>query len=194
MIGSLMGKLALKRSEDIVVEVGGVGYEVTVGANTLSDLPEEGKGVFLFVHTHVRDDVLQLFGFATDDERRIFRTLLGISGIGPRVALNIVSSISHEEFLRAVEAEDIAQLTRIPGLGKKTAHRLVLELRGKLPRREALRDRVFDDALSALVNLGYRKGAALESVEKAYNNGCNEVEALIREALKHMTDGSDGKT
>jgi Holliday junction DNA helicase RuvA len=109
------------------------------------------------------------------------------------VALNIISGISHDDFLRAVEAEEIEMLTRIPGLGKKTAHRIVLELRGKLPKEEVAGDRVFDDTLSALVNLGYRKGDALSSLEKAGKKGYNDIESLLREALRFLTGTSDEK-
>ena len=193
MIGSLRGKLLLKRQEDVVVEVAGVGYRVLVGNSTVSALPDEGSEVFFHIHTHVRDDALQLYGFAADNEKRTFTTLLGITGIGPKVALSIVSSIKYEEFLKAVEAEDIAFLTRVPGLGKKTAHRLVLELSGKLPKKEQPRDRVFDDAVSALQNLGYRKTDALGAVEKAYNKGHSDLEPLIKKALKYLTAGADEK-
>jgi Holliday junction DNA helicase RuvA len=194
LIGSLRGKLIVKRPDDIIVETGGVGYHVSVGLNTLSELPDEGREVFLNIYTHVRDDALHLYGFPTEAEKRVFMTLLGISGIGPKVALNIISSIPHEDFLKAVEAEDIAMLTRVPGLGKKTAHRLVLELRGKLPGKEEPRDRVFEDALSALVNLGYKKTDALAAVEKAYNKGHQDIEKLIKEALKALTGSDDEKT
>lgn len=193
MIGSLRGKVLVKRPDDIIVEAGGVGYQVSVGLNTLSELPSEGKEVFLYIYTHVREDALHLYGFPTEQEKRVFTTLLGISGIGPKVALSIISSIPHEDFLKAVEAEDIAMLTRVPGLGKKTAHRIVLELRGKLPRAEQPRDRVFEDAVSALVNLGYKKTDALGAVEKAYNKGHQEIEKLIKEALKVLTGSADEK-
>lgn len=193
MIGSLRGKLLYKRPDGVVVEAGGVGYQVSVGMNTLSELPDEGREVFLHIHTHVRDDALELIGFASEDERRVFKTLLGISGIGPKMALNIVSGMPHDEFLKAVESEDIALLTKVPGLGKKTAHRLVLELRGKLPRMEQPRDRAFEDAVSALVNLGYRKSDALGAVEKAYNKGQRDIEKVVREALKQLTGSGDEK-
>jgi Holliday junction DNA helicase RuvA len=193
VIGSLRGKLAVKRPEEVVVEAAGVGYQVLVGANTLSELPDEGKEVFLHIYTHMRDDAIELFGFASDEEKRVFKSLLGISGIGPKVALSIVASLSHEDFLKAVESEDIALLTKVPGLGKKTAHRLVLELRGKLPSKEQPRDRTFEDTVSALVNLGYKKSDALGAVEKAYNKGHAEIEALIRESLKVLTGKADEK-
>ncbi|MEJ2313236.1 MAG: Holliday junction branch migration protein RuvA [Nitrospirota bacterium] len=193
MIGSVRGRLIVKRPDEVVVEAAGVGYQVLVGAKTLSELPDEGREVFLHIYTHLKDDAIELFGFATDDEKRVFKTLLGVSGIGPRVALSIVSSLPHDDFLKAVESEDIALLTKVPGLGKKTAHRLVLELRGKLPRKEQPRDRAFEDTVSALVNLGYKKSDALGAVEKAYNKGHAEIEALIRESLKVLTGKADEK-
>jgi Holliday junction DNA helicase RuvA len=193
MIGTLRGKLTVKRPDEVIVEVGGVGYQVTVGLNTLSGLPDEGSDVFLHIYTHVREDLIQLYGFPSEDEKRVFTTLLGISGIGPKVALSIISSISHEDFLKAVESEDVDILTRVPGLGKKTAHRLILELRGKLPKKEQLRDKSFDDALSALVNLGYKKSDAMGAVEKAYNSGIQDLEQLVRAALRQLTGSGDEK-
>lgn len=194
MIGTLRGVLTVRRPDEVVVEAGGVGYLLSVGVNTFSALPEQGREVFFYIYTHVREDALQLFGFATEEEKRIFVTLLGISGIGPRVALSVVSAIPHDKFLIAVEAEDIELLTRVPGLGKKTAHRIVLELRGKLPRAEAPLDRATEDALSALQNLGYKKADAMGALQKAAKNGYNELEPLVKEALRVLTGGDDGKS
>jgi Holliday junction DNA helicase RuvA len=187
MIGSLKGILISKSATNVLLDVSGVGYQVSVPLNALPELPETGNEAFLYVYTHVREDAIQLFGFLSQEEKRIFTTLLSISGIGPRVALNIISGISHDDFLKAVEAEDITLLTRVPGLGKKTAHRIVLELKGKLPRLEKPADRLFDDALSALVNLGYRKTEALEALEKARKSGGGDIESLLRESLKYLT-------
>jgi len=187
MIGSLRGKLTYKKPDHIIVELGGVGYQVNVTFNTMSILPEEGKDIFLHIYTHVREDTLQLYGFASEDEKKIFITLLGITGIGPKMALNILSGISHNDLLHAVETEDVAHLCRIPGLGKKTAHRLILELKGKLPSVRETVDRVFEDTLSALVNLGYKKSIAQESLEKAYKKGLNDIEGLLKESLKYLT-------
>jgi Holliday junction DNA helicase RuvA len=193
MIGTLWGKRLIKTPAEVIVETSGVGYRVFVPVSTLAELPGEGGEVFLYTVTHVREDAIHLYGFKQEEEKKVFMLLLGISGIGPRVALNIISGISHDDFLRAVEAEEIEMLTRIPGLGKKTAHRIVLELRGKLPREEVAGDRVFDDTLSALVNLGYRKGDALSSLEKAGKKGYNDIESLLREALRFLTGTSDEK-
>ncbi|MDI6744909.1 MAG: Holliday junction branch migration protein RuvA [Thermodesulfovibrionales bacterium] len=187
MIGSLRGKLISRRPDNVIVEAGGVGYQVNVPLSILSNLPEEGSAVFLNIYTHVREDALQLYGFATEDEKRIFTTLLGVTGIGPKMALNILSGISHDDFMRAIEEEDVALLCRIPGLGKKTAHRLILELREKLPRLGKVRDRVFEDTLSALVNLGYKKAEAIDSLEMAYKKGHKDIETLVKESLKYLT-------
>lgn len=186
MIGSLRGTLLHKSPPNVLVEVGGVGYRVTVPVNTLSSFPPEGHEVFLFVHTHVREDAIQLYGFTTETEKRTFLTLLTITGIGPKVALSIVSTIPHDQFLSAVDAEDITLLTRVPGLGKKTAQRIVLELRGKLATEAAPTDAVFTDALSALTNLGYKKAEATAAIEAVRGAGADGLEATLRDALKHL--------
>lgn len=191
MIGSLRGKLIDKKPDHVIVEVSGVGYQVNVPLGILSNLPEEGRDVFLYIYTHVREDALQLYGFSSEDEKRVFVTLLGITGIGPKMALNILSGISHNELIHAIVSEDVALLCRVPGLGKKTAHRLILELREKLPTALEPRDRIFEDTLSALINLGYKKAIAQEALEKAYKKGYNDIEGLLKEALRYLTaDGS----
>lgn len=193
MIGSLRGTLLSKSPGEVIVEAGGVGYVLSVPTGTLSEMPDAGKEAFLHVYTHVREDALQLFGFGTDDEKKLFVMLIGVSGVGPKTALNIISGISHEDFLRAVDSEDIETLSRAPGLGKKTAKRLVLELRGKLPKEEALGVGVYADALSALVNLGYRRAEAGEAVEAARKKGLEEIEAVLKESLKYLTGAADEK-
>ena len=192
MIGSLRGRLISKRPDNVLVEAGGVGYLVSVPVNLLAALPAEGAEVFLYVHTHVREDALQLYGFPSEDEKRIFTTLLGVTGIGPKMALNILS-MPVKDFLRALDSEDVAMLCKIPGLGKKTAHRLILELKEKLPTVQGPRDRVFEDTLSALINLGYRKAEAQECLDLALRKGHTEIEELLREALKCLTGGSDAR-
>ena len=188
MIGSVRGTLTLKQPETVLVDVGGVGYQMNVSFHTLSSLPAEGKEVFFYVHTHVREDVIQLYGFSTEEEKRIFITLIGITGIGPKMALTILSGITHNDLLHAIDTEDVAMLCRIPGLGKKTAHRLILELREKLPARREKTERAFDDTLSALVNLGYKKSAAREYLERAYQKGYRDIESLLRETLKYLQE------
>ncbi|NOY63841.1 MAG: Holliday junction branch migration protein RuvA, partial [Nitrospirae bacterium] len=121
MIGSLRGKLILKRPGGIIVEVHGVGYEVHVPLSLLSDLPEEGGEVFLFIHTNVKDDSIELYGFSDEREREVFRTLLGVTGVGPRLALNILSGAKVDSLLSAIDSGDTGLLTALPGVGKKTA-------------------------------------------------------------------------
>lgn len=188
MIGSLRGRLISKRPENIIIETGGVGYQVMVPINLLSMLPEEGGEVFLHIYTHVREDSLQLYGFLSEEEKRIFTTLLGITGIGPKMALNILSGFTVKDFMRAIDSEDVALLCRIPGLGKKTAHRLILELRERLVTKEA-KDSLYDDTLSALINLGYKRAEAVEALDRAYKGGYKGVEELLREALRFLTGG-----
>lgn len=190
MIGSIRGKLISRRPDGVLLEAAsGVGYQLSVPLGTLSNLPAEGAEAFLYVYTHVREDALQLFGFASEEEKRVFISLIGISGIGPKVAMNVLSGTSPEELMQAIEAEDVAVLTKIPGLGKKTAQRLLLELREKLPRRLTPEDNVFKDTLSALVNLGYKKTEASEVLQKAREKGHNDIEGLLKEALRLLNQG-----
>ena len=192
MIGSLKGIVQVRRPDNVIIDVNGVGYQVHVPLNILTNLPDEGNEVFLHIYTHVREDALQLFGFKSENEKKIFMVLLGISGIGPKMALNILSGLSYEDFLTALDTEDVAMLCRIPGLGKKTAHRLILELREKLPSVTGIKDRIFEDTLSALVNLGYKKNIAQECLEKAYKQGFNDIESLLKETLKQLTGQTRG--
>jgi holliday junction DNA helicase RuvA len=192
MIGSLRGIVLSRRPDNVIIEVGGLGYQVNLPLNVLADLPEEGHEVFLHIFTHVREDALQLFGFTSEEEKKIFTVLLGISGIGPKMALNILSGLSYPEFLNAIRTEDVAMLCRIPGLGKKTAQRLILELREKLPAYTGTKDRVFEDTLSALINLGYKRNTAQEFLEKSYKQGLTDIESLLKETLKHLTGMKHG--
>lgn len=192
MISSLRGTVQTRKPDNVVIDVHGIGYQVHVPLNILSSLPEDGKEVFLYIYTHVREDALQLFGFTSENEKKIFVVLLGVSGIGPKMALNILSGLSYEDFLNALDTEDVAMLCRIPGLGKKTAHRLILELREKLPSVTGIKDRIFEDTLSALVNLGYKKSMAQEFLEKAYKQGFNDIEGLLKETLKQLTGKTNG--
>jgi Holliday junction DNA helicase RuvA len=194
MIAFLRGNLLSKKPENVIIDVSGVGYMILVPLNTLSLLPDEGNNISLHIYTHVREDTLQLYGFSSEDEKKIFITLIGITGIGPKMALNILSGISHDDLIRAIETEDVAYLCRIPGLGKKTAHRLILELKEKLPSSREPADRIFEDTLSALVNLGYKKTVARQSLEKAYRKGFHDIEGLLKEALKYLTGETSEKT
>jgi Holliday junction DNA helicase RuvA len=162
MIGRLRGTLAHKGVEGLVVDVGGVGYDVLVPLSVLDRLPPEGRECHLAIHTHVREDQITLFGFSNVDERSLFRLLIGVSGIGPRLALACLG-LPGEELARAIRSEDLKRLSSLPGIGKRTAQRLVLELKDKLPPvfggatpAPAPRAHALDDLESALRNLGYR--------------------------------------
>lgn len=191
MIASLKGIVLSKKPEGVVVEVGGIGYHVSVPLCSLGDISEIGEAIFLHTYTHVREDALQLFGFLSEDEREVFVTLIGITGIGPKLALAILSGMPAQRFIEAVHNEDVSLLTTIPGLGKKTAARLILELKGKLPslRAYSLQEGSdVGDAVSALVNLGYKKSLSEKVVETAVKNGAATIEDIIREALKYLTE------
>ena len=192
MIARLWGRLRERGSEDVVVDVGGVGYHVYVSTQTLAVLPAEGAEVDLFTVTHVREDALQLFGFADPGERALFQLLQSVSGIGPRLALNILSGMATTELREAIRRRDLVRLTRIPGVGKKTAERMSVELADKLAllpeERPARRDGAAHDvaaqAVSALVNLGFRPPEAESAVETAMSAGRTLLEDVVREALR----------
>ena len=177
MIAYLRGRLSAKQPNRIVIDVNGVGYDVSVPLSTYYGLADEGGDVALRIHTHVREDALALYGFATALELVLFERLIAISGIGPKLALAVMSGIEPNELVRAIEQSDIARLTAIPGVGKKTSERIVVELKDRLPRLRtetsaaggdahepsALRD----DVLSALVNLGYHRPLSEKAVDAA---------------------------
>lgn len=194
LIASLKGIIQSKRPEGIIVEVGGVGYRVAVPLCSLADIPDPGEQVFLHTYTHVREDALQLFGFLTEEERKVFTVLLGISGIGPKLGLAILSGMPVHRFVEAVSNEDVALLSTIPGLGSKTAARVVLELKGKLPaleedgRHVPWQDTAAADAVSALVNLGYKKPLSETAVGTAVKGGAESIEDMIKEALRLLTE------
>ncbi|MBV6342036.1 Holliday junction branch migration protein RuvA [Candidatus Magnetobacterium casense] len=190
MIGSLRGRLMRKRATEVLIETNGVGYEVHVAIN--NELPGEGNEVFLYIHTHVREDALQLYGFMRDEERLLFSRLISVSGIGPRIALATLSGLSVERFAAAIEGEDVAMLSRIPGIGKKTAQRLILELKGKLPSIVPAKDTQYEDALSALLTLGYKKADIVTTLDVLNKRGIKDIETLIREALKYLSEGATG--
>lgn len=188
MIGTLRGTIASKRPDFTVIEVNGVGYLVHVPLSTLSSLPDEGDTVFLQIHTHVREDSIDLYGFASEEEKRLFSSLINITGVGPKLALNILSGIPPDKFIEAIESENTGILSKIPGVGKKTANRLILELKEKLPSTTEKRDIVYEDVFSALINLGYKKGTAAEALERVYKNEGKSVETLLKETLKYLTN------
>src|SRR5438477_12936576 len=191
MIAHLRGKLLAKQPNQAIVETGGVGYDVTISVPTFSDLPGIGGEVALYIHTHVREDIIALYGFLRSAEKMLFEKLITVSGIGPKLAITILSGMAADEMVSAIRGNDVARLTRIPGIGKKTAERMVLELRDKLPSEGVAesaaapaRSAVEEDVLSALVNLGYQRAAAeraLTSVEKNGKGGSFEV--MFRQTL-----------
>jgi Holliday junction DNA helicase RuvA len=191
MIAHLRGKLLAKHPNQAIVETGGVGYDVTISVPTFSDLPGVGSEVALHIHTHVREDVIALYGFLRAGEKQLFEKLITVSGIGPKLAVTILSGMAADEMIGAIRGNDLARLTRIPGIGKKTAERLVLELRDKMPAGGAEAavvsglSAVEEDVLSALVNLGYQRGAAEKAVAATAKNGSFEV--MFREALKALS-------
>ena len=191
MIARLTGRLHRKSPEHLVVDVGGVGYQVLVSLQTYARLPGEGDRVELDVYTHVREDALQLFGFGDGGERALFLLLKEVSGIGPKLALNILSGLAADELRGALREGNLARLVAIPGVGKKTAERMILELREKVPPDGAARAvpsgpaGVREDAVSALVNLGYKRSEAERAVAASPTDA--RFEDLIREALRRLS-------
>lgn len=190
MIASLRGKLLAKHPNQAIVETSGVGYDVTISVPTFSDLPAVGSEVVLHIHTHVREDVIALYGFLRPTEKRLFEKLITVSGIGPKLAITILSGMPADEMTGAIRGNDLARLTRIPGIGRKTAERMVLELRDKLPAEGGettlppTLGAVEEDVLSALINLGYQRPAAEKAVSTLSKNGkSGSFDAMFREAL-----------
>lgn len=194
MIAHLRGRLFAKTPNQAIVECGGVGYDVTISVATFSALPAEGAEAALHIHTHVREDQLALFGFAERDEKRLFEKLLTISGIGPKLAITVLSGISSDRLVGAIRSGDHASLTKIPGIGKKTAERVVLELKDKLDDLAVTLPAAAgtshtpagDDALSALVNLGYARPVAQKAIETAIARNpeaAGDFDTLFRAAM-----------
>lgn len=199
MIAHLRGSLQSKSPRSLILDVNGVGYEVTVPLTTFYELPDLGSTVSFHIHTHVRENALQLYGFRTPQEKEVFVRLMGVNGIGPRLAINILSGISAGELVATVRQEDVARLTVIPGVGRKTAERIIVELRDKLagldiagesdlaaPQRTSTA--ILDDALSALLNLGYKRAMAQRAIEQA----CKllqmniTLESVLQECLRSL--------
>ena len=196
MIAHLRGKLLTKRPNQAIVETGGVGYDVAISVPTFSDLPNVGSEIALHIHTHVREDLIALYGFLRSAEKHLFEKLITVSGIGPKLAITILSGMPADEMVGAIRSNDIARLTRIPGIGKKTAERMVLELRDKLPSEGISAaapvptiSPVEEDVLSALVNLGYQRAAAERALASLTKNGKNagSFDALFRETLATLS-------
>lgn len=198
MIAWLKGAVQRKTADSVILDVSGVGYLVSIPVSTLGAVPEPGEEVGLHIHTHLREDSLSLFGFATELEKDLFQLLLGVSGIGPKLALSVLSGHSAQDLLSAIGSSDDAKLCAIPGIGKKTAARLCLELKDKVRHLapeaqlrsrggESLLSGQLDDAVSALVNLGYKRPVAEDAVKKTGQGRPDlRLEDLIREALSML--------
>jgi Holliday junction DNA helicase RuvA len=194
MIAHLRGKLLAKHPNQVIVETAGVGYDVTISVPTFSDLPAVGAEVALHIHTHVREDLIALYGFLRPGEKLLFEKLIAVSGIGPKLAITILSGMAADEVVRAIRGNDVARLTRIPGIGKKTVERMVLELRDKLPEAgtpsapAAALNATEEDVLSALVNLGYQRAAAEKALSAVVKNGkSGSFDGMFRETLAALS-------
>jgi Holliday junction DNA helicase RuvA len=199
MFALITGKLAHKSASEVIVDVGGIGYQVYIPLSTFYELPDTGDNVSFHIHTHVKEDAIQLFGFRSHEEKSIFQLMIQVSGIGPKLAINALSGISAPELARAVSGGDLARLVTIPGIGKKTAERMILELKDKFSklvkeemagpaRIEIPGDVLMDDALSALENLGYKQPVAKKVLEqvRATLDGDLTIEELLKQALKFL--------
>jgi holliday junction DNA helicase RuvA len=195
VIAHLRGRIFDKQPNRIVVDVNGVGYDVAVPLSTFYGLGDAGAEIALRIHTHVREDALLLYGFATRLEQDLFERLISVSGIGPKVALAVLSGIEPGDLIRAIQRGDLARLTAIPGVGKKTSERIVLELKDRLPKVDhtpapqggvvepsALKD----DVLSALMNLGYHRPLAEKAVDAAVRASAGDFEQTLRQALREL--------
>jgi len=189
MIAHLRGRLIAKHPNQAIVEAGGVGYDVTISVPTFSELPATGAEVALHIHTHVREDALALYGFLRPEERQLFEKLLTVSGIGPTLAIKILSGTAIPEMVASIRANDFARLTKIPGVGRKTAERMCVELRDKLEgfgaqQPIATHSAVEEDVISALTNLGYQRALSEKAVERATQaEGRENFDAIFRAAL-----------
>lgn len=196
MIGHLRGTILEKHPNQIILEVGGVGYEVQIPVSTFTTLPDAGTVASLRIHTHVREDAIVLFGFATSEEKALFERLISVSGIGPKLGITVLSGLATADLVAAIRSSDIASLVRVPGIGKKTAERIVLELKDKLsaidaegksvtpPESGVAHSPLDQDVLSALQNLGCTRPAAEEAIRKVKQRGQPEgFEQYFRAAL-----------
>jgi Holliday junction DNA helicase RuvA len=191
MIAHLRGTLLSKHPNQVVVETAGVGYEVNIAVPTFSELPAKGAEVALHIHTHVREDVIALYGFLRPAEKALFEKLMTVSGIGAKLAITILSGMAADDMAAAIRGNDLARLTRIPGIGKKTAERMVLELRDKLPPvagtstpAAPAMSAMEEDVLSALMNLGYQRATAEKALDSALKTAkSGSFDAIFREAL-----------
>jgi Holliday junction DNA helicase RuvA len=207
MIAHLSGTLLAKQATSVILDVGGVGYEVTIPLSTFYDLEDAGSTVQLRIYTYVREDSLQLFGFKTARERELFLRLISVSGIGPKLGITMLSGMSADEIIASIRTSNLARLTGIPGVGKKTAERLVIELRDKIASlsspaleeqlgaaagsgADQTPDAIREDALSALLNFGYQKSPAEKAITAAIQDGGEiTVEAILRRSLRSLSKG-----
>jgi Holliday junction DNA helicase RuvA len=197
MIAHLRGRLLAKHPNQIVVETCGVGYEVNISVPTFSELPPNGSEVALHIHTHVREDLIALYGFLRPAEKELFEKLMTVSGIGAKLAITILSGMAADEMAGAIRRNDVGRLTRIPGIGKKTAERMVLELRDKLPAAAGtstvtapVMSPAEEDVLSALVNLGYAPAAAEKALANVVRNGVGKNDGIKTDRVKTDKTGS----
>ncbi len=201
MIGSLRGKLVDKRPNQVLLDVNGVGYQVQIPLSTFTGVGSVGTETTLLTYTHVREDALALYGFLTAREKHCFELLISASGVGPSLALKILSGIAIEELVPAIRKADFAQLVRIPGVGRKTAERIVVELRDKLVAidvpetgKPATRSQLESDVASALVNLGYDEPSVEKAIERARAAGEGDFEKLLRESLQILGNSAMQKS
>jgi Holliday junction DNA helicase RuvA len=199
MIAHISGILFSKNPQSVIVDINGVGYQILIPLSTFYQLPDEAERVSLHVYTHVREDTLQLFGFQTEMEKGLFLLLISVSGIGPKVALNILSGMGSEELLGAIVRNDSERIATIPGVGQKTSQRITLELKERASKlaggidlepkeRVRIEDKeIYEDALSALINLGYPAKAAKKAIDKAIQADDDmNIETLLKEALRNL--------
>ena len=195
MIAKISGSLAHKEPGEVIVEVGGVGYQLFISLGVFYRLPEMGAPVSLFVHTHVREDALQLFGFLEYEEKQTFLIMNGVSGIGPKLAIGILSGIPSRELVRALREGDQVRLVSIPGVGKRLAERMIVELKDKLmalPEENQMgkqdgSSQLMRDAVSALVNLGYRRVESEKIVREVVNGDEGNLEVVLKETLRRLS-------
>lgn len=204
MIAHLSGTLLSKQATSVILDVGGVGYEVTIPLSTFYDLEDAGSPVQLRIYTHVREDILQLYGFKTARERELFLKIISVSGIGPKLGITLLSGMNADELIASIRTNNLARLTLIPGIGRKTAERLVVELREKVAELSSAEleeelgakeevtagvkgDTVRSDALSALLNLGYQRSSAEKAIDSALSEGGEvTVESVLRSGLRKL--------
>jgi Holliday junction DNA helicase RuvA len=204
MIAHLSGTLLSKQATSVILDVSGVGYEVTIPVSTFYDLEDVGSTVQLRIYTHVREDALQLYGFKTARERELFLKIISVSGIGPKLGITLLSGMSADEMIASIRTNNLARLTLIPGVGRKTAERLIMELREKVAElssaqleeelgaktevsAESTEDTVRADSLSALLNLGYQRSGAEKAIDAAISEGGDiTVESVLRRSLKKL--------